>query len=100
MLVTLSSAHPLRRTSCVSSTCALKRSTSIEQDFSDRVAQPVVSHAPLLARAGWRSRPRWLDGPRNRLHIFANHEGGEVGGIDGMGVDYDDEDDLQIEEMD
>jgi ATP-dependent Clp protease ATP-binding subunit ClpA len=41
-----------------------------------------------------------FDGPRNRLHIFANHEGSEVDGIDGMDVDYDDEDDLQIEEMD
>ena len=41
-----------------------------------------------------------FDGPRNRLHIIANHEGSEVDGIDGMDVDYDDEDDLQIEEMD
>jgi len=41
-----------------------------------------------------------FDGPRNRLHIFANHEGSEVDGIDGMDVDYNDEDDLQIEEMD
>lgn len=43
-----------------------------------------------------------FDGPRNRLHIFANHEGSELDGIggDGMDVDYDDEDDLQIEEMD
>lgn len=38
-----------------------------------------------------------FDGPRNRLHIFANHEGSEV---EGMDVDYDDEDELQIEEMD
>jgi hypothetical protein len=38
-----------------------------------------------------------FDGPRNRLHIFANHEGNEV---DGMDVDDADEDDLQIEEMD
>jgi ATP-dependent Clp protease ATP-binding subunit ClpB len=38
-----------------------------------------------------------FDGPRNRLHIFANHEGIEV---DGMDIDYDDEDGLQIEEMD
>ncbi len=38
-----------------------------------------------------------FDGPRNRLHIFANHEGSEVGSMD---VDYDDEDELQIEEMD
>jgi ATP-dependent Clp protease ATP-binding subunit ClpB len=38
-----------------------------------------------------------FDGPRNRLHILANHEGGEV---DGMDVDYGDEDELQIEEMD
>ena len=41
-----------------------------------------------------------FDSPRNRLHIFANPEGSEVGGIDGMDVDYDNEDDLQIEEMD
>ena len=38
-----------------------------------------------------------FDGPRNRLHIFANHEGS---GVEGMDVDYDDEDELQIEEMD
>jgi ATP-dependent Clp protease ATP-binding subunit ClpA len=38
-----------------------------------------------------------FDGPRNRLHIFANHEGNEV---EGMDEDYDDEDELQIEEMD
>ena len=38
-----------------------------------------------------------FDGPRNRLQIFANHEGCEV---DGMDLDYDDEDELQIEEMD
>ena len=38
-----------------------------------------------------------FDGPRNRLHIFANHEGNEV---EGMDVDYDDEDELQVEEMD
>ncbi|KAI0003683.1 P-loop containing nucleoside triphosphate hydrolase protein [Russula compacta] len=38
-----------------------------------------------------------FDGPRNRLHILANHEGNEV---DGMDVDYGDEDDLEIEEMD
>ncbi|KAI9512595.1 P-loop containing nucleoside triphosphate hydrolase protein [Russula earlei] len=41
-----------------------------------------------------------FDGPRNRLHIFANHAGDEV---DGMDVDYggdDDDDDLHIEEMD
>ncbi|KAN0124757.1 P-loop containing nucleoside triphosphate hydrolase protein [Russula decolorans] len=38
-----------------------------------------------------------FDGPRNRLHIFANHEGCEV---DGMDVDYGDEDELQIEEVD
>jgi len=40
-----------------------------------------------------------FDGPRNRLHIFANHEGS---GVDGMDVDYgdEDEDELQIEEMD
>ena len=38
-----------------------------------------------------------FDGPRNRLHIFANHEGNEM---DGMDVDDADEDDLQIEEMD
>jgi ATP-dependent Clp protease ATP-binding subunit ClpB len=37
-----------------------------------------------------------FDGPRNRLHIVANHEGNEV---DDMEVDYDD-DDLEIEEMD
>jgi len=38
-----------------------------------------------------------FDGPRNRLHIFANH-----GGIalEGMDVDSDDADELQIEEMD
>jgi hypothetical protein len=41
-----------------------------------------------------------FDGPRNRLHIFANHEGSQVDGIDGMDVDYDNEDDLKIEEMD
>ena len=41
-----------------------------------------------------------FDGPRNRLHIFANYEGSQVDGIDGMDVDYDDEDDLKIEEMD
>ncbi|KAI0257132.1 P-loop containing nucleoside triphosphate hydrolase protein [Lactifluus subvellereus] len=39
-----------------------------------------------------------FDGPRNRLHIVANHEGNEVDGMD-MEVDYDD-DDLEIEEMD
>jgi hypothetical protein len=40
-----------------------------------------------------------LTAPRNRLHIFANHEGSQVDdGIDSMGIDYDDEDDLQIEE--
>ncbi|KAH9178710.1 P-loop containing nucleoside triphosphate hydrolase protein [Lactarius sanguifluus] len=40
-----------------------------------------------------------FNGPRNRLHIFPNHEGSEV---DGMDVDYDDaeEDELEIEEMD
>lgn len=38
-----------------------------------------------------------FDGPRNRLHVVANHEGNEV---DGMEVDYDDDDDLEIEEMD
>lgn len=40
-----------------------------------------------------------FDGPRNRLDISANHEGC---GVDGMDVDYDDEDEdkLQIEEMD
>jgi ATP-dependent Clp protease ATP-binding subunit ClpB len=40
-----------------------------------------------------------FDGPRNRLHIIANHEGS---GVDGMDVDYgdEDEDELQIEEMD
>ena len=38
-----------------------------------------------------------FDGPRNRLQIFANHEGFEV---DSMDVDYGDEDELQIEEMD
>jgi ATP-dependent Clp protease ATP-binding subunit ClpB len=38
-----------------------------------------------------------FDGPRNRLHIVANHEGSAV---DGMDVDYDDEDELQIEEVD
>ena len=40
-----------------------------------------------------------FDGPRNRLHIFPNHEGSEV---EGMDVDYDDdmEDELEIEEMD
>jgi len=39
-----------------------------------------------------------FDGPRNRLHIFPNHKGSEV---DGMDVDYDDtEDELEIEEMD
>jgi ATP-dependent Clp protease ATP-binding subunit ClpA len=38
-----------------------------------------------------------FDGPRNRLHIFANHEGSEV---DGMDVDYGDDDEFQIEEMD
>ena len=36
-----------------------------------------------------------FDGPRNRLHIFANHDGNEVDGMD-----IDDDDDLQIEEMD
>ena len=36
-----------------------------------------------------------FDGPRNRLHIVANHEGNE----DGMDVDYV-EDNLEIEEMD
>jgi hypothetical protein len=38
-----------------------------------------------------------FDGAHNRLHIFANHEGNYV---DGMDVDYVDEDDLGIEEMD
>ena len=40
-----------------------------------------------------------FDGPHNRLHIFANHEGSAA---DGMDVDYgdEDEDELQIEEMD
>lgn len=38
-----------------------------------------------------------FDGPRNRLHIFANHEGSE---IEGMDVDFGDEDELYIEEMD
>lgn len=38
-----------------------------------------------------------FDGPHNRLDIFANHEGSKV---DGMDVDYGDEDELQIEEMD
>ena len=40
-----------------------------------------------------------FDGPRNGLHIIANHEGGEV---DDMDLDYgdEDEDELQIEEMD
>ncbi|KAI0296195.1 P-loop containing nucleoside triphosphate hydrolase protein [Russula brevipes] len=38
-----------------------------------------------------------FDGPRNRLHIFANHEGTEV---EGMDVDYDDGGDVEIEEMD
>jgi ATP-dependent Clp protease ATP-binding subunit ClpB len=38
-----------------------------------------------------------FDGPRNQLHIFANHEGNVV---DGMDIDYVDEDDLEIEEMD
>jgi ATP-dependent Clp protease ATP-binding subunit ClpA len=37
-----------------------------------------------------------FDGPCNRLHIYANHEGTE---IDGMDVDYGDEE-LHIEEMD
>jgi hypothetical protein len=35
-------------------------SASVEQGDLDRVAEPVVGHAPLRARAGWRSRPRWL----------------------------------------
>ena len=39
-----------------------------------------------------------FDGPRNRLHIFPNHEGSEV---EGMDIDYDDmADELEIEEMD
>ena len=38
-----------------------------------------------------------FDGSRNRLHIFANHEGSEV---DGMGIDYGYEDELQIEVID
>jgi ATP-dependent Clp protease ATP-binding subunit ClpB len=38
-----------------------------------------------------------FDGPRNRLHIFANHGGN---GVEGMDIDYGDEDELQIEEMD
>jgi len=38
-----------------------------------------------------------FDGPRNRLHIFANHE---ESGVDGMCVDYGDEDEIQIEEVD
>jgi len=40
-----------------------------------------------------------FDGPHNQLHIFANHEGSA---LDGMDVDYGDEgeDELQIEEMD
>lgn len=38
-----------------------------------------------------------FDGPRNRLHIIANHDGSDV---EGMDVDYGDEDELQIEEMD
>jgi ATP-dependent Clp protease ATP-binding subunit ClpB len=38
-----------------------------------------------------------FDGPRNRLQIFANHEGS---GVEGMDVDYDDEDELQVEEVD
>ncbi|KAI9444799.1 P-loop containing nucleoside triphosphate hydrolase protein [Lactarius indigo] len=39
-----------------------------------------------------------FNGPRNRLHIFPNHEGSEV---DGMDVDYDTEEyELEIEEMD
>lgn len=37
-----------------------------------------------------------FDGPRNRLHILANHEGSE---LEGMDLDYDD-DELQIEDMD
>jgi hypothetical protein len=35
-------------------------SASVEQGNSDRVAEPVVGHPPLRARAGWRSHPRWL----------------------------------------
>lgn len=38
-----------------------------------------------------------FDGPCNRLQIFPNHEGSE---IEGMDVDFGDEDELCIEEMD
>ena len=37
-----------------------------------------------------------FDGPRNRLHIVPNHEG--TG--DSMDVDYDEDDNIEIEEMD
>lgn len=37
-----------------------------------------------------------FDGPRNRLAILPNHE---AQGVDGMDVDWD-EDDIEIEEMD
>jgi ATP-dependent Clp protease ATP-binding subunit ClpB len=38
-----------------------------------------------------------FDGPRNRLVVIPNHE---VNGIDGMDMDLDADDDIEIEEMD
>lgn len=38
-----------------------------------------------------------FDGPRNRLVIVPNHE---ASGMDGMDVDWDEDDDIEIEEMD
>ena len=37
-----------------------------------------------------------FDGPHNRLHIVPNHEGSG----DSMDVDFDEDDDIEIEEMD
>ena len=122
MLIALSSAHFLRRTSCVSSICALKKwkmTLQIDGEAKDYLAacdySPVYGARPLN-RAIQTELPNSLsvmllservrdgevvrvgfDGPRNRLHISANHEGSQVEGIDGMDVDYDDEDDLQMD---
>ncbi|KAK7694668.1 hypothetical protein QCA50_001856 [Cerrena zonata] len=38
-----------------------------------------------------------FDGPHNRLVIVPNHEGHQS---DGMDVDWDEDDDIEIEEMD
>ena len=72
--------------------CARPLNRAIQQELLNPLSVMILSER---VRDGETIRVQF-DGPHNRLHIVPNHEGtGES-----MDVDYNEDDDIEIEEMD